>query len=170
MSPSPCSSFRKLGAEYVHVLDLRRRREQVRGLRHERLGNGPVQMGLSPGFIAKRVEDGKRRRTGPQREPQRRRRLLIGELQALHQECGQGVFFARLGFQADKQTEGEHRGLLWADDATPSERRARSAPWLEARTPYLISLLPCVSMSWSSMVSSIWAYLPCSMCSRRRTN
>src|SRR6266850_4570897 len=147
MSPSPWWSLRKLGAEYLHVLDLRRRREQVRGLRHQRLGNGPVQMGLSPGFIAKRVEDRKRRRTEPQCEPERRRRLLIGELQTLHQECGQSLFLAGLGFQADKQTECKHRGLLWACETAPSERRARNAPGLEARTPYLLSLLPCVSMS-----------------------
>src|SRR4029077_8536752 len=50
VSLAPCWSFRKLGAENVRALDLRRRREQVRGLRHERLGNGPVQMGRSAGF------------------------------------------------------------------------------------------------------------------------
>src|SRR4029077_6653655 len=113
VSPAPCWSFRKLGAENVRALDLRRRREQVRGLRHERLGNGPVQMGLPPSFIAKRVEDRKRRRTEPQREPERRRRLLIGELQATHEKSRHGFFLARFGFQADKQTERQHRRLLW---------------------------------------------------------
>ena len=86
-------------------------------MRRERLGSGPVQMGLSGGFIEKRVKDRKRRRTEPQREPERRRRLLIGELSALHQKRGQGLFLAAFRFQANKQTECQHRRLLLGDEA-----------------------------------------------------
>ena len=43
--------FRELGAEHVHALDRRRRREQVRRLRHERLRDRPVQMRLPPRLV-----------------------------------------------------------------------------------------------------------------------
>ena len=69
---------------------------------------GPFEMCLPARFILERVEDRKRGRAEPQREPQRRRRFLIGELKALLQERGDFRFLARLCLESHEQTVRQH--------------------------------------------------------------
>ena len=112
---------RQLGAENLERLDGRRDGEQGRGLRHQRLRDRPVQVTLARGFVAEGVEDGERRRSEPQREPQQRGRLLIGEGDSLAQEIGDLFLFAGLGFESGEQCELRETPLRSEDsDMEPS--------------------------------------------------
>src|SRR6516164_9744066 len=106
------SLLRKLGPQHFQPLDHRRRGEQVRGLRHESLGNWAVEMILPTCLILKRIKDGKRSWPETQREPQRSRRFLVGKLEALPQERSHLILLAWLCLQADKKTNREHFNLL----------------------------------------------------------
>src|SRR5262245_58183113 len=140
--PTCCGqSCRKLGAEHLDLLDHRRRRQQVRRLRHERLGDRTVQMILAVPLVLERVEDRERRRTEPQREPDRRPGLLIRELEPLLQERRDLVLFTWLCLEADQQTLSQHDDISFEPKkragSTPESRRSGvSRP--EAGLPYLI--------------------------------
>ena len=80
-------------------------------------------MRLPPGLVLKRIEDRERGRREPHREPERRGRLLVGELKALHQEGGDFLFLARFRFQTGKQSKREHRRI----SREPKDGRAYDA-------------------------------------------
>ena len=63
--PFPPALLRQLRGEQVHLLDLRRLREELPRLRHQRGGDGAVEVRLPAGVVRERVED---RRTPSSRD------------------------------------------------------------------------------------------------------
>src|SRR5215471_8888190 len=100
--------LRDLGADNLHALDRRRRREQARRLRHQRLGNRPAQVRLASRFVDERVEDTEGGRTEPERKPHGRGRLLVGEFEALLQQGGHVLLLAGFGLETNEQAEVQH--------------------------------------------------------------
>jgi hypothetical protein len=58
----PTSGLRQLGRENVHLLDLRRLRQKLPGLRHERGSYTAIQMSLSSRIVGERIENPEGRR------------------------------------------------------------------------------------------------------------
>src|SRR4029077_3598618 len=152
--------LRQFRAEHLDPFNDRRRRKQVRRLRHQRLRDGPVEMGLPPGFIREGVEDAKRRWSKAQREPDRCGGLLPREFKALHQEGGDFRLLARFCFQTDEQTQFRFHFRFLSFNLIsfrPAAQRrgqsetTRSSPCsLLAGLTTLILLLPCEYMCWFS--------------------
>jgi len=80
----------------------------MRSLRHEGFGDRSVEMSLASCFIRESIEDGKASASEPKGKPQGGCRLAVRKLEALHQERGEFLFFARLRLQADKKANCNH--------------------------------------------------------------
>src|SRR5512140_2687474 len=91
----------ELHAKDVNILDGRCRREQRRGVRHERLRDRSSEVSLSPRIICKRIEDREGGWPKSEREPHGGRRFLLSELETLHQKCSHLFRFIRFCFQAN---------------------------------------------------------------------
>src|SRR5262249_34967177 len=148
-----------------------RRGQQFRGLRHQRLRDPAVQVVLTPLLVGKRVEHGERRAPQAQGEPQGRRLLLPGHLQPGPQKARDFVFLAGLGFQAGEHRDAKHlppprNGFFTA----PPKSTGRRPPGPLARSPTLLSSLPCTSTysRWTGSSTRGWprSWTP----SRRPTN
>jgi len=100
--------LRKLGSQNLMLLNGRRRAQEIRGIGKERLGDGPIKVGLSPGLIGKRIEYSERGWAQTQREPQRRGGFLLRHLKALFQEGGYVFLLPGFRFQSYKQSKFKH--------------------------------------------------------------
>src|SRR5262245_9032705 len=132
--------LRQFGAEHLDPFDDRRRRQQVRRLRHQRLRNRPVEVGLTSGLIRERVEHAERRRTQAEREPDRCRGLPLRELEALLEKRGDLALLPGFGLETNQQTDLRHLLTLLAAAPRRSllEITEVPSPWPLARLPRLI--------------------------------
>src|SRR5581483_11532973 len=89
-------------------LDLRRRRQQLGRVGHERLRDRSVQMRLAAAVVGEHVEDAERRRAEPHREPRDGRRLAVGQLQRPGEKAPHLFRFLRLGLEPRQQSHTHH--------------------------------------------------------------
>src|SRR5579864_1444043 len=83
----------KLRAQNFNRFDDRWFGEQFGRLRHERFGDGAVQMSLASAFVGEGIEDTEGRRPQAQREPYRRCCFLVGKGKSRFQKLCDLVFF-----------------------------------------------------------------------------
>jgi hypothetical protein len=112
-------SSRKFRRQYVNLLNIRRRRKKLRGVRHQRRRHSSGKMRLPSRLIRKSVEDAEGRRTHANGEPGSRGRFILDQRKRSAKKLRDLLLFSALRFQPDKQSYFRH--FYFPSDVTNSE-------------------------------------------------
>lgn len=107
MSPSEAARsprLRQFACEHVDPLDVRRARQKIVCLVHERGRDLSGEVRLAPALVWEGVEDRKARGSRPHREPRSRLGLLFGERQRALEQAGESILLPRFCLQRDQQS------------------------------------------------------------------
>ena len=121
-------------------LDLRRPREQLGCLRHQRFRDLPREMGLSAGIVREEIHDGEIRRSETDREPCDRRRFVLHQREAPLEESLHLSFFPGLGLEWHEQPNVHCHATRPFQRRMPRPRDARALPRDRCQEPSALSV------------------------------